>query len=273
MSRGLLSAACHVYVVAVALYLFYLVRARASVAAAGIVTVGLAFLLHGAVIVLNFREYGYAPSHGLAEGLSFFAWLLVLSFIIVERRYRVPIVGVFVTPVALTLVMPALLLDNPGAVLPPALQVSGLKLHITIAFAGIATFALAAGVAAMYLLLEREMKGKRFGVIFSRLPSLDRLDTINNVLVRWGFVALSVTLISGAFFAKQIWGTWWTWDPKQILTLLAWTVYAGLIQARLFVGWRGRRVAVLTMVGFAILFGSFVGLKAFPLSVHGGEFQ
>lgn len=273
MSRGLLSAACHVYALSVALYLFYLVRARASVATAGLVTAIGAFLLHGAVIIQNWREYGYTPTHGLAEGLSFFAWLLVLGFVVVERRYRVPVIGVFVTPVALTLVMPALLLDDPLATLPQALQVSGLKLHILIAFIGIASFALAAGVAAMYLLLEREMKGKRFGMFFSRIPSLDRLDTINNVLVRWGFVALSITLISGAFFAKRIWGNWWTWDPKQILTLLAWVVYAGLIQARIFVGWRGRRVAVVTMLGFLILFGSFVGLKAFPISMHAGEFQ
>lgn len=273
MSRGLLSAACHTYAVAVALYLFYLVRARGGLAAAGLLTTAVAFLLHGAVIVLNFREYGYTPAHGLAEGLSFFAWLLVLGFLIVERRYRVPIIGVFVTPVALTLIMPELLLGTGDMQLPAALQDSGLKLHITVAFVGIASFALAAAVAVMYLLLERQMKGKRFGVLFSRLPSLERLDTINNVLVRWGFVALSITLISGAFFAEKIWGKWWMWDPKQILTLLAWMVYAGLIQARLFVGWRGRRVAMLTMLGFAILFGSFVGLKAFPIGVHAGEFQ
>ncbi|MFN7135149.1 MAG: inner membrane protein YpjD [Myxococcales bacterium] len=274
MTRGLLSAACHIYAVSTALYLFYLVRARAGVALAGLVTLLVGFALHAAVIVLNFKEYGYTPAHGLAEGLSFCAWLLVLGFVIVERRYRVPIVGVFVTPVALTLVLPALLFDpSAGAMLPAALQHSGLRVHITIAFAGIASFGLATGVAAMYLLLERQMKGKRFGMLFSRLPSLDRLDTINNVLVRWGFVALSITLISGAFFAKQIWGRYWTWDPKQVLTLTAWMVYAALIQARFFVGWRGRRVALLTMVGFAILFGSFVGLKAFPISMHAGEFQ
>jgi ABC-type transport system involved in cytochrome c biogenesis permease subunit len=148
-----------------------------------------------------------------------------------------------------------------------------MPVHVLVAFAGIALFALATGVAVAYLLLERQMKGKHFGVVFARLPSLEQLDDISDHLMRWGFVALSITLITGAFFAKKAWGDYWRWDPKLTLSLVGWFVYAGLVHARLFAGWRGRRAAVLTMVGFVIVFGSFLGLKLFPIGVHTGDFQ
>src|SRR5260370_9097385 len=101
----------------------------------------------------------------------------------------------------------------------------------------------------MYLLLDRQMKGKRFGMLFSRLPSLGFLDELNRRLVVWGFIALSVTLITGAYFASGIQGVYWVWQSKEIATLVAWARFAGLLTARALAGCQGRTVAILTMAG------------------------
>jgi ABC-type uncharacterized transport system permease subunit len=144
-----------------------------------------------------------------------------------------------------------------------------LPVHITIALLGMAASAVAAGVALMYLLMERQVKGKRFGLLFSRLPSLEFLDTLNRRLVVVGFIALSVTLVTGAFFSSAAPGFFWTWTSKQIATLVAWAVFAALVGARSFGGWRGRRVALLTMTGFGLLLVSFLSSYDF-IHVGGG---
>jgi cytochrome c-type biogenesis protein CcsB len=273
MSYALLSWAGHFYVIAAALFIAFFVRPHRALSTAAVVLVALGLLLHSANVVQRFVAYGYTPITTLGEALSLLGWLLAAGFLAVERRYKLPVLGAFALPLISGLVLPAALLRDGGRQVPQALKQAGMPLHVMVAFAGIALFALATGVAVAYLLLERQVKGKHFGVLFSRLPSLELLDEISDHLMKWGFVALSVTLITGAFFAKKAWGDYWRWDPKLTLSLVAWFIYAALVHARLFAGWRGRRAAVLTMVGFAILFGSFLGLQLFPSGVHTGDFQ
>ncbi|WP_309891467.1 cytochrome c biogenesis protein CcsA [Archangium sp.] len=258
MNHALVSLACHAYVVAALVYLVYLVRQWEVLATAGRVLVGTGLALHGVALFGLFGAQGGRPV-GVAQGFSTFAFLLLAIFLVVDVRYRKPVIGAFITPLAVAVLLPGLLLDgNGGQPLSPDVQRPLLPLHITIALLGVAASALAAGVAGMYLLMERQVKGKRFGLLFSRLPSLEFLDTLNRRLVVVGFIALSVTLITGAFFSSAAPGFVWTWQSKQIATLVAWGVFAALVSARSVGGWRGRRVALLTMTGFGLLLVSFL---------------
>ena len=256
MNHALVSLACHAYVVAALVYLAYLVRQSDALATAGRVLVGTGLALHGVALFGLFGAQGGRPV-GVAQGFSTFAFLLLAIFLVVDVRYRKPVIGAFITPLAVAVLLPGLLLDG-GQVLSPDVQRPLLPVHITIALLGMAASAVAAGVAVMYLLMERQVKGKRFGLLFSRLPSLEFLDTLNRRLVVLGFIALSVTLITGAFFSSAAPGFVWTWQSKQIATLVAWGVFAALVSARSFGGWRGRRVALLTMTGFGLLLVSFL---------------
>jgi ABC-type transport system involved in cytochrome c biogenesis permease subunit len=124
----------------------------------------------------------------------------------------------------------------------------------------------------MYLLQEREVKGKRFGALFSRLPSLDALDTLNQRLVRAGFVSYTVALIAGTVTATAIWKSPWSWDPQQIISLGVWILYGAMVQLR-HTGWHGRRYAVLTLVGFVLVLGSMVTLRTVPgVTRHAGDY-
>jgi ABC-type uncharacterized transport system permease subunit len=270
MSRALLSFALHAYGIAAVLYLWYFVRQRGRVAEVGAWVLVTGFVLHGAEIALRYRELGVTPVQGLAEGLSFLAWLLVGSYLVVDRLYKIPAIGAIVTPLVLAILVPARLLPQSEP-LPEAVRLAGLPIHVIIAFLGTAALAMAAAVSLLYVLMEREMKFKRFGLFFSRLPSLERLDDVGNRLVRFGFVALSVTIATGAFFAKQSHGGYFEWTATQTLSLGAWIVYAALVNARALAGWRGRRVALLTVLGFVILVVSLVGTYAIPVVPHGAS--
>jgi ABC-type uncharacterized transport system permease subunit len=269
MNHALVSLACHAYVTAALVYLAYLIRQMEALATGGRVLVGLGLALHGVALFGLFGAQGGRPV-GVAQGFSTFAFLLLTIFLVVDVRYRRPVIGAFITPLAVAVLLPGLLLDG-GRPLSAEVQRPLLPLHITIALLGVAASAVAAGVAGMYLLMEREVKGKRFGLLFSRLPSLEFLDTLNRRLVVVGFIALSVTLITGAFFSSAAPGFFWTWRSKQIATLVAWGVFAALVGARSFGGWRGRRVALLTMTGFGLLLVSF--LSSYDFSHVGGGWR
>jgi len=132
---------------------------------------------------------------------------------------------------------------------------------------------LAAGVSGVYLIYEKRLKTKRvLGPTDSRAPSLEKLDRINYHLLGWGFLMLSLAIASGAMWADATWGHFWSWEPQETWSLAIWILYAALLESRLTVGWRGRRVAALTLVVFTILIGSFLGVSLLTPGKHGGNF-
>ncbi len=258
MSQTLVSLACHAYAFAALVYLAYLVRQWAALATAGRVLVGAGLAAHGVALASLLGAQG-GVLVGAAQGFSAFAFLLLMLGLVLELLYRKPVIGAFITPLAVAVLLPGLLLQGGQTPLSPAVRQPLLPLHISIALLGLAAFAVAAGVGVMYLLMERQVKGKRFGLLFSRLPSLEFLDTLNRRLVVWGFIALSITLATGAFFvAGSTQGFSWMLDAKIIATVVAWGLFAALAGARVLVGWRGRRVALLTMAGFGLVLVSFL---------------
>lgn len=256
MTRTLLSSACHVYGLAAVVYLAFLVRQWKPLATAGRVIVGAGLALHAVSLAMLLSEQGGAP-RDLSGGLSTLAFLLLAIFFVLDLLYRMPVAGAFLLPAALAVLVPSFMVGT-GSGFSESVRRPLLPLHISVALLGIAAFAAAAGVAVMYLLMERQVKGKKFGLLFSRLPSLHFLDELNQKLVVAGFIALSITLVTGAFFVSGASGFFWAWQPKEIATVVAWLVFASLLNARVFAGWQGKRVAVLTMAGFCILLVSFV---------------
>lgn len=143
--------------------------------------------------------------------------------------------------------------------------------HIITVFIGEAAFALACGAGLLYLIQEHAIKTKNHGFFFKRLPSLDLIDTTGYACIAVGFTTLTMGLIIGFVYAKSVWGRFWSWDPKEIWSVVTWLVYAALLHERLTVGWRGRRAAIMSIIGFAAVLFTFLGVN-FLLGGHHGEF-
>ncbi len=218
------------------------------------------FGFHGVAVAMRFLEISRGGAFRLAEGLSFIAFLVVGAYLLLGRWYRIPTIGAFVAPLVVATLLPAHAI--------PAAEVGGnrpfdgpiLPLHIGVAVGGVALFALAFVVALLYLLLEREVKAKKPGAMFRRLPSLDLLDRLNYQLVLLGFVMLSITIGTGAFFSQSETGIFFALRSKEGFSLLAWLVVALVVLLRQTIGWRGRRVAWATMAGFVLLTSAFAGV-------------
>jgi ABC-type uncharacterized transport system permease subunit len=274
MSVIVLRFAALLYAGATLAYILYFARPRhPRLATAGAALLSLAFVVHGAAIGVGCAEYGGAEFFSLRGGFLLVVWLGAGAYLLLQRSYGLPSLGAFITPLILVTLIPALF-GTPGhPELPPeTVRHPTLTLHIVTAGLGVALFGIAFVAAIMYLLQEREMKGKRFGALFLRLPSLDSLDRMVQRLVRAGFVVYTVALVAGTLTATAVWKSAWSWDPQQVVSMAVWLLYGGLVQAR-HSGWHGRRYALLTLVGFVVVLGSMVTLKVVPgITRHAGNY-
>ncbi len=226
------------------------------------------FIIHTASIVLRYIEAGHLPITGLHEASSFFSWCIVLIFFFLEYRYRLDLLGPFTMPIVFILMLSSSILPREMRPLSPMLQSYWLGIHTFLAFLGNAAFAVAFGIGIMYLIQEHHLKSKRLGGLFQRLPNLQLLDEVNYRLISLGFPLLTLAIITGAIWAESAWGSYWRWDPKEVWSLITWFIYALVLHARLTAGWRGRRAAILSIIGFISVIFTFFGVNLLLKGLH-----
>ena len=237
-------------------------------------TLAVGAIFHALDMVARGIQAGNLPVSNFAQSLSFLAWLIALIGLVLIVRSRMAIVGAFVGPmVTMAAAVAATMMRTAHLVLPASLRSIWLPIHVTLALLGYSMFVLATAVSLIYLIFESRLKAKRaMRPANSDVPSLEKLDRINYRLLGWGFLMLSLAIVSGAIWADATWGHFWSWEPVESWSLVIWILYAGLLESRLTVGWRGRRAAALTIVVFTILVGSFLGVSLTHSGKHGGSF-
>lgn len=208
--------------------------------------------------------YGHAPLSNLYESLVFFAWTIGIIYLVIERRYQNRVIGAFATPLAcLALAYAALATGKQIQPLIPALKSNWLIAHVITCFIGYAAFAVAFGVSIMYLIKRGQDSDESAGLT-ARLPAGRMMDELTHQLIMFGFLFLTVGIITGAVWANSAWGRYWGWDPKETWSLITWFVYATLLHARLMRGWRGKRIAILSLIGFAAVLFTYFGVNLLP---------
>jgi cytochrome c-type biogenesis protein CcsB len=252
-------------------YFAYLFIQRDALQRTGIGLLVAGVTCQSVVIIWSFAQSGQMPVNNMHETLSLVAWALVGAFLILHLKLRVKILGVYAAPLAAFTLFAAS--QFPREPMQPQNLLKGfwLVVHIITVFIGDAGFALGCGVGVLYLIQERSIKSKSHGFFFKRLPSLDLLDSTGYACVVIGFTMLTIGLVTGMVFAKNVWGRFWSWDPKEVWSAVTWIFYAALLHERLTVGWRGRRAAIMAIVGFAVLLFTFLGVNIL-LKGHHGQF-
>ncbi len=226
------------------------------------------FAIHTVNIIYRYVTAGHIPITNPHEATSFFSWCIVLIFFILQFRYKISLLSSFIMPIVFILMLSSSMLPREIKPLSPVLQSYWLGIHTVFAFLGNAAFALAFGIGFMYLVQEHYVKSKRLGGLFERLPSLQTLDEINYRLITFGFPLLTLAIITGALWAETAWGSYWNWDPRETWSLITWFIYAIVLHARLVAGWRGKRAALLSIVGFLTIIIAFFGIKLLGKGLH-----
>lgn len=238
------------YVCAAGLALAHLITRQELVHRLASVVVGAGWILQTLAILIPVAS-GRLPLQSLPEAISVAIWVAVLFEMWVERQYHLPVLGAFVYPILLMLAIQVIPRRSSG--LGAAFQGAWVWVHIGLALIGIAAFVLNFAGALMYLLQEGQLKGKRPGAFYYRLPALETLDRLTYQTLALGFPFLTTGLILGMLSAPERWGSLFTFDPLAVLSILAWIIYAGTLAGRAAAGWHGRRAAYFAVVGFAAL--------------------
>ena len=264
----ILSYTTFIYFAAFMAYLLGMVMNRSFFSRLGTYLSLLGFAAQTLAIILRWVEsyemgIGHAPFSNLYESLIFFAWTLMLLYLILEWRTKNRTIGAFVTPLAFLAMAYASFSPNISShiqPLIPALKSNWLISHVITCFFGYAAFALSFGISIMYLLklLDAEEKNNLF---LRLIPSAEILDDLNYQMIVIGFLMLTLGIITGSVWAHSAWGTYWSWDPKETWSLVTWLVYASVIHTRLVRGWKGKKIAILSILGFACVLFTYFGVN------------
>ena len=243
----------------------------------GTVMAAVTLLVQTAGIGLRWAEsyklgYGHAPLSNLYESLVFASWAIMVIYLVFEWRTKQKPLGVF--PVFFSFLAMAYAsfskdMDSKIQPLVPALKSNWLIAHVITCFLGYAAFAVSFGLSFLYLVRKAfpDNPNPRGGAL-AALPDTKQLASFNYQMILFGFLWLSVGIITGSVWANSAWGTYWSWDPKETWSLITWLIYAALLHARNMKGWQGERVAWLSMLGFGCVLFTYFGVNFLLSGLH-----
>jgi len=200
------------------------------------------------------------PLGTLPEVLGALSWVAVLVYLFVWRRYHVEVLHLVVLPLAMIVLMVAKLLPDTLIPVGPALETSLLRLHLGSIVLGVGALFVTFAASLVYLVVDRALKNKRPARYFRALPSLAGCDRIGRLSLLWAFPLLTFGIVTGAIVNDAKYGTPWAWRANETLAILAWLLLAVVVVARIGWGWRGRKPALLTLVGFGLVFLRMFGV-------------
>ena len=252
-------------------FIVFLIRQKKGVFRCSYWLLFAGFICHTVFLGCRYYSLGAPPVLNLKAALSFFSWSIICVYLIFQLKFRLMVMGSFVTPFATSLMIISSAMPWIEGPVKPMFKSLWLIVHVGTIFMGNGLFAIAFVGAIMYLIQENHIKRKRFGALYSRLPSLAMLDGINYYSLIYGFSFLTVGMITGSVFAQRSLGVYWQWDPKEVWSLITWLFYAVLLHERIAIGWRGKRAAVMSIVCFLILIITFLGVSLCLSGYHSFE--
>ncbi len=246
------------YILSAFYYLGFLFSKKPNSAKIGSALAVAGLAIHTAALVVRTIESGHAPFTNMYESLSFLSWASVLAFVIIDRKFKIPKIGPYIMLIVIGLVALASspLMPKEATPLVPALQSYWLWLHVSVTLLGEAFFAVAFITSIMYLAAKEADKKEKW-------------DSVSYRCVAVGFPLFTLGgLVFGMVWAYKAWGTYWSWDPKEVWSLITWIVFALYLHTRIVMGWKGKRSAVIAIIGFLAALFTYFGVNYLLAGLH-----
>jgi len=264
------------YAAAGAAYAIHFVRRSPQAGRIATALLIFAALVHTFVIGMQTMEVRHVPFANPSRAVSTFVWLLALSYLYLEVTTDERAMGVFIVPILFGLqLIPAM---SPGVErMDPVLDSPWFWVHVSSLLFAYASCALAGVLGLTYVLQFKEIKKKQLGYFYTRLPSLQTLDVMNSRAVTIGWLFLTLGVAVGALWTAQArvlapndpnLMAMSLDDPKVLGAVITWIVYSFAVLSRRTMGWTGRRAALLSALGFAIVLLNFLPINYFVTTSH-----
>ncbi len=235
-------------------YFVYLVYRKPFVSTAATVTVAVGLLAQTVWLGLRSMQTGHGPYTNSFEIAMFFSWLIVVVYFVTEWKYRIKDLGAFVLPLVFLVVLFSGFLSKEVDMVEKGQADFWLTLHRTLSVLGYAAFTIAFAAGIMYLFQEHQVKSKKLGILYFRMPSLEVLDNLNEKAITIGFPLFTLGFMTGSLWQVQLNEPMLAWEPFKTWPLvLVWFVYGAMFFGRLFSGVRGKKAAQGAILGFVMV--------------------
>lgn len=219
------------------------------------------FLTHTIAICARYQAQGHLPWSGDYESAMMGGWFIIAGTLFVGWRNKA-LQALATASVPLVVIMMGFGVMRNPVLTPMAASLKNYWLYIHVYFAWLAfgayTLAMAAGV--LYLMKRKSSKSGVVNPSYERFPSLYRLDELIFRYVVFGFITDTIMIAAGAIWAKDLWGSYWSWDPVETWSLISWLSYGICIHLRITFGWRNERLAWLAIAALSTVIISFFGV-------------
>ncbi len=219
--------------------------------------VSLGLLAQTAALAIRWKVTGHAPCTNMYESLVFFSWAFVIMYLWADLTLKISRLGFFILVCNQAVLMYAFSHDAAVKPLMPALQSNWLALHVATCFFSYGAFAVSFIASIAYLL---PLPKKNF--------SRERLDQVIYRSILFGFPLLTLGVASGAVWANEAWGAYWSWDPKETWALITWMIYALYLHLRLMKRWSEKKLAWVSFIGFLSVIFTYIGVNLFLTGLH-----
>lgn len=257
------------YLLAALLYLSLVVVRRRGITKAATLAYAAGLACNIVFIIARWMESGRPPFKTLFESLVFLACTIAAFYLVIELLHRVRLLGIFASIGSFASMLYALKrVDMEVVNLLPALQSGWFIPHVMIYFAAYAALFISFVTAVLYMFNPNPRKLKENNLLGQE--TLD-FEQYTHGTITFGFTALVFGLLIGAVWAKEAWGDYWVWDPKESWALITMLIYAGYLHFRLNKDWKGRKAAWFAILGFAAVMFTYLGMHLLPTagdSVH-----
>ena len=254
-----------IYFLAMILYFVFITTKKEGLSKMAVILQIAGLVLHTGAIVCRGIGAGRLPLTNQYEFATAFAWGLSLVSLIFILRFKFPVLGVFAAPIVLLIIGYAAMQSREVRELMPALKSSWLGFHVSTAIIAYGSFGVSFVLGIIFLMRDK-MKDSSF--FDQHIPSREKLDLIGYRSVALGLLFLTFTIITGAIWAEQAWGSYWSWDPKETWSLVTWIIYAIYLHLRLRRGWEGKAAAVFAIIGFICVFFTYIGVNTLLPGMH-----
>ena len=222
----------------------------------------LAFLMVSIYILKAWLVTGQPPFKTMFQSLVFLVWNISLIYFILEKTENLYFLGGFVSLFNLfILIFSMVFTDIVKINLPPALQSVWFIPHVVLYFAGYSFLFIGFLMSVLYLLFPER---KYLGTTHWSGQLWKDYDVFSYRAIVYGFMFLTLGLSIGAIWAKGAWGSFWSWDPKENWALITWFVYLTYLHMRYVKNWKGKRAAIISIIGFAVIIMTYIGVNYLP---------
>ena len=264
------------------------------------ILVGVSNILFMLTLSIRWASEGYFPLSNLYESLIFLSWGISFIHLILEYKTQSRLIGAIATPLMFflsgfsSLTLPT---DMQKALpLVPSLQSNWLMMHVSMMMVSYATLIIGSLLSILYLAFV-SFNGQKNQVVvetsvtdmsssapsvsvssgslssvssiaYSKLSLLQTVDIWSYRIIGLGFPFLTIGIISGAVWANEAWGSYWSWDPKETWALITWLVFAIYLHSRLLKGWQGKQAAILGSCGFFVIWICYLGVNFLGKGLH-----